>query len=212
MSVRPLKENDGVESTIHKGSDHGQHLCCWSILYMSERLTKTECICFSQLLDSGKLCPFCIAYVLGFNDPFQTKTTRRNNKVIRYSNMHYGQVEHFIIVETQCPPRYAGSFSKYLLCAIVNVIIIVAGMADVTRSTSHMHMVPLQSTTGKLAVVPLQDKCDVCVSANVHEDLHHICAAKQNLKSRASRFGVSCKTTHVEVLLLMFLIIYILSK
>lgn len=24
-------------------------------------------------------------------DPFQTKTTRRNNKVIRYSNMHYGQ-------------------------------------------------------------------------------------------------------------------------
>lgn len=113
-------------------------------------------------------------------------------------------MEHFIIVETQCPPRYAGSFSKYLLCAIVNVIIIVAGTADVTRSTSHMHMVPLQSPTGKLAVVPLQDKCDVCVSANVHEDLHHICAAKQNLKSRASRFGVSCKTTHVEVLLLMF--------
>lgn len=68
--------------------------------------------------------------------------------------MHYGQVEHFIIVETQCPPRYAGSFSKYLLCAIVNVIIIVAGMADVTRSTSHMHMVPLQSPTRKLAVVP----------------------------------------------------------
>lgn len=124
-------------------------------------------------------------------DPFQTKTTRRNNKVIRHSNMHYGQVEHFIIVETQCPPRYAGSFSKYLLCAIVNVIIIVAGMADVTRSTSHMHMVPLQSPTGKLAVVPWQDKCDVCVSAN----------AKQNQKSRASRFGVSCKTTHVEVLL-----------
>lgn len=96
--------------------------------------------------------------------------------------MHYGQVEHFIIVETQCPPRYAGSFSKYLLCAIVNVIIIVAGMADVTRSTSHMHMVPLQSPTGKLAVVPLQDKCDVCVSANVHEDLHIVSVLPSRIK------------------------------
>lgn len=114
-------------------------------------------------------------------DPFQTKTTRQNNKVIRYSNMHYGQVEHFIIVETQCPPRYAGSFSKYLLCAIVNVIIIVAGMADVTRSTSHMHMVPLQSPTGKLAVVPWQDKCDVCVSANVYTS--YLCCQAESKKS-----------------------------
>lgn len=124
-------------------------------------------------------------------DPFQTKTTRRNNKVIRYRNTHYGQVEHFIIVETQCPPRYAGSFSKYLLCAIVNVIIIVAGTADVTRSTSHMHMVPLQSPTGKLAVVPLQDKCDVCVSANVHEDLYIVSVLPSRIK-KVGHHALAC--------------------
>lgn len=105
--------------------------------------------------------------------------------------MHYGQVEHFIIVETQCPPRYAGSFRKYVLCPIVNVIIIVAGMADVTRSTSHMHMVPLQSPTGNLAVVLLQDKYDVCVSANVHEDLHIVSVLPSRIK-KVGHHALAC--------------------
>lgn len=36
-----------------------EHIIC------SERLTKTECICFSQLLDSGKLCPFFYRVCVG---------------------------------------------------------------------------------------------------------------------------------------------------
>lgn len=81
MSVRPLKENDGVEST--KEVITGNIYVVGAYYTYSERLTKTECICFSQLLDSGKLCPFSSRMCWDSTDPFQTKTTRRNNKVIR---------------------------------------------------------------------------------------------------------------------------------
>lgn len=57
-----------------------------------------------------------------------------------------------------------------------------------------MHMVPLQSTTGKLAVVPLQDKCDVCVSANVHEDLHIVSV----LPSRFKKVGHHALACHAR--------------
>lgn len=45
-----------------------------------------------------------------------------------------------------------------------------------------MHMVPLQSPTGKIAVVPLQDKCDDCVSASAHEDLHLVSVLPSRIK------------------------------
>lgn len=161
------------------------------IIHIVSVWQKQSAFAFRNCWTVGNCVLFSSRMCWDSTDPFQTKTTRRNNKVIRYSNMHYGQVEHFIIVETQCPPRYAGSFSKYLLFAIVNVIIIVAGMADVTRSTSHMHMVPLQSPTGKLAVVPWQDKCDVCVSANVHEDLHIVSVLPSRIK-KVGHHALAC--------------------
>lgn len=150
MSGRPLEEND-EENKIHKGSDRWQHFCCWGILKWA--FDTNSCVCSPQLLGNGKLCLFFIAYVLELIHSKQCKTTRRNIKIIRYSNMHVGQGEPFIIVDTQCPPRCAGSYSKCFLCAIINVMNIVAGIAYVTRSIAHMHMVPLQSPTGKLAVI-----------------------------------------------------------
>lgn len=79
---------------------------------------------------------------------------------------------------------------------------IVADVADMTKSTSHMHMVPLQSPTGQLAVVPLQDICDVCIYASVHEDLNFVSVLLNRIEKEwrsASRLGKSCKTFHVGV-------------
>lgn len=120
--------------------------------------------------------------------------------------MHFGQVERFIKVKNQCPPRCDSSYNKCMFYAIINVMNIY-DMADVTRTTSHMHMVPLQSPTGELAVVPLQDICDVCVFASAHEDLHFVSVLPNRIEkewSQASHLGVFRKTFYEGVLLLMF--------
>lgn len=147
--------------------------------YYGGRLTDTEQYLLSTTVGQWETVSFfnrvCIGNQLVHSKQCKT-TTRRNNTIVRYrnGNMHFGQVEHFLKVKTQCPPHCASSYNKTVFYAIINVMNIVAGVADMTRSTSHMHMVPLQSPTGQLAVVPLQDICDVCICASVHEDLHFV--------------------------------------
>lgn len=145
--------------------------------YYSGRLTERELYLLTAAVGQWEtVCFFnrvCVGNQLIHSKQCKT-TTRRNNTIIRYGNMHFGQVERFIKVKNQCPPRCDSSYNKCMFYAIINVMNIVADMADVTRTTSHMHMVPLQSPTGELAVVPLQDICDVCVFASAHEDLHFV--------------------------------------
>lgn len=147
--------------------------------YYGGRLTDTEQYLLSTTVGQWETVSFLYRVCVGnqLDHSKQCKTTRRrNNTIVRYrnGNMHFGQVEHFIKVKTQCPPHCASSYNKILFYAIINVMNIVADVADMTESTSHMHMVPLQSPTGQLAVVPLQDICDVCIYAIVHEDLHFV--------------------------------------
>lgn len=147
--------------------------------YYGGRLTDTEQYLLSTTVGQWETVSFfnrvCVGNQLVHSKQCKT-TRRRNNTIVRYrnGNMHFGQVEHFIKVKTHCPPHCASSYNKILFYAIINVMNIVADVANMTKSTSHMHMVPLQSPTGQLAVVPVQDICDVCIYASVHEDLHFV--------------------------------------
>lgn len=148
----------------------------------SERLTKTECVCFLQLLDSGKLCPFFIAYMMGFNWSFLNK----NNKTEEQSD----KISQHALWTSRAFHHCGNPVSPTLRRFLQQVFVMCNCKCDyhcgrygrLTRSTSHMHMVPLQSPTGKIAVVPLQDKCDVCVSASVHEDLHLVSVLPSRIK------------------------------
>lgn len=157
MSGRPLEENEGKENKIHKGSDRRHYFCCCGILKwafdrktcwaIGNRVFFFHRVCVGNQLNQTKQC----------------KTTRRNITIIRYCNMNVGQVEHFIIVETKCTPRCAGSCSKYLLCAIINVINIVAGYS-ICDEEHHPY------ANGAIAITnwKISSDSDVCVCASVH--------------------------------------------
>lgn len=118
-----------------------------------------------NLWGNGKSCLFFHRVCVGnqLNQTKQCKTTRRNITIIRYCNMNVGQVEHFIIVETKCTPSCAGSCSKYLLCAIINVINIVAGYS-ICDEEHHPY------ANGAIAITnwKISSDSDVCVCASVH--------------------------------------------
>lgn len=179
----------------------------------SERLTKTECVCFLQLLDSEKLCPFFIAYMMGFNWSFLNK----NNKTEEHSD----KISQHALWTSRAFHHSGNPVSPMLRRFLQQVFVMCNCKCDYHCSRygrcdeehqSYAHgaiainnwKISSGSVTGQMWCL-CQCKCTWGLT-------HRICAAKQIKKSRASRFGVSCKTTHVEVLLLMFLIIYILSK
>lgn len=105
--------NNGKENTIHKEVITDNISVVGA--YYSGRFTETE-MYFRNCWTVGNCVLFnrvCVGNQLIHSK--QCKTTRRNNTIIRYSKMHFGQVEHFIKVKTQCPPRCT------FLCVIASV-------------------------------------------------------------------------------------------